>query len=62
MKALSFSANGDKTYSGCTKGVTPFATPWRTAEAMNEDMAEDQYFAESTVKLVDNTAAEMTRF
>jgi hypothetical protein len=52
VKALSFLSNGDKTYAGCTKGITPFATPWRTAEAMNEDITEEQYFAESTVKLV----------
>jgi hypothetical protein len=52
VKALSFSLNGDETYGGCTKGMTPFATLWRTVEAMNEDIAEEQYFAESTVKLV----------
>jgi hypothetical protein len=52
VKALSFLLNGDKTYVRCTKGMTPFATPWRTAEAMNEDIAEEQYFAESTVKSV----------
>jgi len=46
VKALSLSSNGDKTYAGCTKGMTLFATPWRTAEAMNEDIAEDQYFAD----------------
>jgi hypothetical protein len=60
VKAPSFLANGDKTYSGCTKGVTPFATPWCTAEAMNEDMAEDQYFAESTVKSVDDIRKHVT--
>ncbi len=60
MKALSFSVNGDKTYMGCTKGVTPFATPWRMAEAMNKDMAEDQYFAESMVKSVDNIRKHVT--
>jgi hypothetical protein len=60
VKALRFLANGDKTYSGCTKGVTPFATPWRTAEAMNKDMAEDQYFAESRVKLVDDIRKHVT--
>ncbi len=36
VKSLSFSANGDKTHAGCTKGITIFAVPWRTVEAMNE--------------------------
>jgi hypothetical protein len=35
VKTFSFSSNGDKTYAGCTKGITIFAVPWRTAEAMN---------------------------
>ena len=39
VKTFSFSSNGDKTYAGCTKGITIFAVPWRTAEAMNEDLA-----------------------
>ncbi len=45
-------ANGDKTHSGCTKGITPFGTPWRWVEAMNEDTAEEGYFADSTLKLL----------
>ena len=36
VKTFSFSSNGDKTYAGCTKGITIFAVPWRTAEAINE--------------------------
>jgi hypothetical protein len=27
VKNLSFSSNGDKTHSGCTKGITIFAMP-----------------------------------
>jgi hypothetical protein len=50
VKSLSFAANGDKTYAGCTKGLTPFGTPWRSVEAMNEDTAEEGYFADSTLK------------
>jgi hypothetical protein len=44
IKSLSFAANGDKTHAGCTKGITPFGTPWRSVEAMNEDTAEEGYF------------------
>ncbi len=50
VKSLSFAANGDNTYAGCTKGITPFATPWRSAEVMNEDTAEEEYFAKSMLK------------
>ena len=50
IKSMSFAANGDKTHAGCTKGITPFGTPWRSVEAMNEDTAEEGYFANSTLK------------
>ena len=50
IKSMSFAANGDKTHAGCTKGITPFGTPWRSVEAMNEDTAEEGYFADSTLK------------
>ena len=52
VKALCFSANGDKTHAGCTKGIIIFAVPWRSIEAMNEDAAEEEYFAASTLKSV----------
>jgi hypothetical protein len=52
VKSLCFSANGDKTHAGCTKGITIFAVPWRSIEAMNEDAAEEEYFAASTLKSV----------
>ena len=52
VRTMNFSANGDKTYAGCTKGITPFATPWRSFEEMNEDAAEESYFEASTVKSV----------
>jgi hypothetical protein len=35
---------------GCTKEVTIFGTPWRSVEAMNEDMAEEAYFKQATLK------------
>jgi hypothetical protein len=31
VKTFSFSSNGDKTYEGCTKGITIFVVPWHTA-------------------------------
>ncbi len=52
VKSFNFLSNGDKTYAGCTKGITIFAVPWHTAKAINEDLAEDEYFAASTLKLV----------
>ncbi len=52
VKLLCFSANGDKTHAGCTKGITIFAIPWRSIEVMNEDAAEEEYFEASTLKSV----------
>jgi hypothetical protein len=60
VKALSFLSNGDKTYAGCTKGMTLVATPWRTAEAMNEDITKDQYFNAATLKLVADIQKHIT--
>ncbi len=50
IKSLSFAANGDKTHAGCTKGITPFGTLWRSVEAMNEDTAKEGYFNQATLK------------
>jgi hypothetical protein len=60
VKTFSFSSNGDKTYAGCTKGITIFAVPWRTAEAMNEDLAEDEYFEAATLKSVADIRKHVT--
>jgi hypothetical protein len=49
-KTLNFSANDDMTFDGCQNGITPFATPWRTADANNNDLADDRYFNEATLK------------
>jgi hypothetical protein len=49
---MHFSANGDKTDTGCTKGITPFATPWRSFKEMNDDAAKELYFEASTVESV----------
>jgi hypothetical protein len=52
VKTLSFSSSGDKTYAGCTRGITIFAVPWRMAKAMNEDAMEEEYYQASTLKSV----------
>ncbi len=52
VKTLSFSSNEDKTYAGCTIGITIFAVPWHTVEAMNEGAVEEEYYQASTLKLV----------
>jgi len=49
-KTLNFSANEDMTFDGCSNGITSFATPWRTADANNNDLADDWYFNEATLK------------
>jgi hypothetical protein len=52
VKTLSFPSNGDKTYTGCTRGITIFAVPRRPVKAMNEDAMEEEYYQASTLKLV----------
>ena len=52
MKTFSFLSNGDKTYAGCTKGITIFAVPWRTANAINKNLAKDEYFEAAMLKSV----------
>jgi hypothetical protein len=49
-KTLNFSANDDMTFDGCSNGITLFATPWRTADANNNDLADDHYFSKATLK------------
>ena len=53
-KTLNFSHNDDQTFVGCTSGVTPFAVPWRLAEAINDALADDRYFNEATFKMPDD--------
>ena len=60
VKTFSFSSNGDKTYADCTKGITIFAVPWQTANAINEDLDEDEYFAAATLKSVVNIRKHAT--
>jgi hypothetical protein len=49
-KTLNFSANDDRTFVGCTTGITLFAVPWKLADAVNEALANERYFDEATLK------------
>ncbi len=50
VKTLNFSANNDQTFAGCTSGITPFAVPWWSADAVNQDLADERCFLEATLK------------
>jgi hypothetical protein len=50
VKTLNVSANDDRTFDGCAKGITPFAVLWLSAEAVNSNLAEERYYQESTLK------------
>ncbi len=52
VKNLSFFSNGDKMHSGCTKGITVFAVPWKTQDAMNEEKEEELCYTLLTLKSV----------
>ncbi len=52
VKNLSFSANRNKTHSGCTKGITIFGVLWKTQDAMNKEEEEEQCYNLSTLKMV----------
>jgi hypothetical protein len=52
VKNMTFSANGDKTHSGCTKGITIFAVPWKTQDTMNDEEEEEQCYNLATLKSV----------
>jgi hypothetical protein len=60
VKGVNFSANCNRMHTGCTKGITPFATPWCLFEEMNEDAAKEPYFEASTVKLVADIRKHVT--
>jgi hypothetical protein len=49
-KTLNFSANNNRTFVGCTTGITSFAVPWKLADAVNEALANERYFDEATLK------------
>jgi hypothetical protein len=37
IKSLNFASNRDKTYAGCTKGITIFTVPWHMANTIDGD-------------------------
>jgi hypothetical protein len=49
-KTLNFSNNDDRTFVGCTSGITSFAVLWKSAEAVNEALADERYFHKATLK------------
>jgi hypothetical protein len=49
-KTLNFSHNNNRTFVGCTSGITPFAVPWKSADAVNEALADERYFDEANLK------------
>jgi hypothetical protein len=61
VKGMNFSANCDRTHAGCTKGITPFATPWHLFEEINEDAAKELYFEAFMVKLVADIRKHVAR-
>jgi hypothetical protein len=52
IKTFNLLSNGDKTYAGCTKGIIIFVVLWCTADAINEDLAKDEYFEAAMLKSV----------
>ncbi len=50
VKLLNFLADDIWTFDGCAKGITPFSVPWMLAEMVNNDLAEERYYQESTLK------------
>jgi hypothetical protein len=50
VKLLNFLADDDRTFNGCAKGITPFSVPWLLAEMVNNDLAKERYYQESTLK------------
>jgi len=50
VKSITFLGDDDRTYVGCAKGITPFSVPWLLAETVNNDLAEERYYQELTLK------------
>jgi hypothetical protein len=50
VRLLNFLADDDRTFNGCAKGITPFSIPWLLAETVNNDLAKEWYYQESTLK------------
>jgi hypothetical protein len=50
VKLLNFLAGDNWTFDGFAKGITPFSVPWLSAETVNNDLAEERYYQELTLK------------
>lgn len=52
VKTFNFSASGDKSFAGSSRGITIFAVPWRSHESMTEEATEEDCYQQSTHKTV----------
>ncbi len=52
VKTFNFSASGNKSFSGSSKGITIFAVPWRSHESMTKEATEEDCYQQSTHKTV----------
>ncbi len=50
VKLRNFLADDDWTFDGCAKIITPFSVLWLLAEMVNNDLAKERYYQESTMK------------
>jgi hypothetical protein len=50
VKLMNFSGDDGRTYVVCAKGITLFSIPWLSAETVNNDLAEERYYQEWTLK------------
>jgi hypothetical protein len=50
VKSLNFLADDDRTFDGCAKGITLFSVSWLSAKMVNNDLAKERYYQESTLK------------
>ena len=50
FKSGNFSAGNDRTYEGCTAGVTPFAVPKLSQKQAHDDTLDQQAFEDATLK------------
>ncbi len=51
VKIFNFLANDDRTFDGCSNGITPFCIPWQLAEAVNSDMVVKRYLQEAIAEI-----------
>jgi hypothetical protein len=44
VKTFNFSASGDKSFAGSSRGITIFAVPWRSHESMAKEATEEDCY------------------